>query len=177
MSLKGVISIAGMPGLYKVLAQTKAGFIVESIADKNRMPVSSTQKISMLDDISIFTTSDDLPLKDVLLKLKEFSESNEVIDPKSDPAKLREFFKQIIPDFDVERVYPSDIKKLIQWFHLVKDFVAIEDEPEEKDAESSQESESASEVTIDNNEESHEAETADAEPVKVAKTRKKKDPK
>lgn len=134
MSLKGVISISGMPGLYKVLAQSKSGFIVESLVDKKRMPVASTQRISMLQDITIFSTGDDLQLTDVLLKMKDYAENNTIIDPKSDPAKLKEFFGQIVPDFDSEKVYASDIKKIINWFHLVKDFVAIEDEPENTEA-------------------------------------------
>lgn len=132
MSLKGIISISGQPGLYKVLAQTKSGFIVESLSDKKRMPVASTQRISMLDDISVFTNADDLPLKDVMMKLIEHAEKNQLIDAKSEPAKLHDFFKTVVPEYDAERVYPSDIKKIINWFKLVKDIVAIEDEPEAK---------------------------------------------
>ncbi|MDQ3052158.1 MAG: DUF5606 domain-containing protein [Bacteroidota bacterium] len=135
MSLKGIISISGVPGLYKVLAQTKSGFIVESLNDKKRMPVASTQRISMLEDISVFTNADDLPLKEVMLKLIE---QDELIDAKAEPAQLREFFLTVVPDYDAERVYPSDIKKIINWFHLVKDFVAVEDEPEAKDSEESE---------------------------------------
>jgi hypothetical protein len=131
MSLKGIISISGVPGLYKVLAQTKSGFIVESLNDKKRMPVASTQRISMLSDISVFTTTDDLPLRDVMMKLLEHVEKHDLADPKADPDKLRKFFKTVVPDYDSERVYPSDIKKILTWFQLVKDVVAIEDEPEE----------------------------------------------
>ncbi|HMT28215.1 MAG TPA: DUF5606 domain-containing protein [Bacteroidia bacterium] len=130
MSLKGIISISGMPGLFKVLAQSKSGFIVESLVDKKRMPIASTQRISMLQDITVFTTTDDLPLTDVLLKMITFAENNPIIDSKSEPARLKEFFGKVVPEFDAEKVYPSDIKKIINWFHLVKDFVAIEDEPE-----------------------------------------------
>lgn len=125
-----------MPGLYKVLAQTKTGFIVESLTDKKRMPVASTQRISMLEDISVYTTADDVPLKEVLLKLKDHAESHQVTDPKADPDKLRSFFKKIVPEYDAERVYPSDIKKIISWFHLVKDIVTVEEpEAEEKNTE------------------------------------------
>lgn len=130
MSLKGIISIAGMPGLFKVLAQSKSGFIVESLGDKKRMPVSSSQRISMLEDISVFTMADDLPLTEVMLKMKDAASSNPPVDAKSDPNKLREYFRTIVADFDSERVYPSDIKKIITWFHLVKDIVDIPDEPE-----------------------------------------------
>ena len=139
MGLKGIMSISGMPGLYKVLVQSKTGFIVESLADGKRLPVSSTQRISMLEDISIFTSGDDLPLKDVFLKLKALSSDNTVIDPKSAPEQLRTFFKGIVPDYDIERVYPSDIKKIINWFSLVKDIVDVQDEgPEENSDETTE---------------------------------------
>lgn len=147
MSLKGIISISGVSGLYKVIAQTKSGFIVESLSDKKRMPVASTQRISMLEDISVFTTADDLPLKEVMLKFLEHAEKNKIADPKSEPVKLREFFVKIVPEYDAERVYPSDIKKIITWFDLVKDFVAVEDEPEEKSVAEEKEVEAVAEET------------------------------
>jgi hypothetical protein len=131
MGLKGIISVSGLPGLYKVLVQSKSGFIVESLADHKRMPVSSTQKISMLEDISVYTTADDMPLKEVLLKIKERAASGNIVESKAEPDKLRAFFKELIPEFDEERVYPSDMKKMINWFHLVKDIVDVEDEKEE----------------------------------------------
>jgi hypothetical protein len=132
MGLKGIISVSGLPGLYKVLAQSKTGFIVESLADQKRMPVSSTQKISKLEDISVYTTTDDMPLKEVLLKIKERAASGKIVDSKAEPDKLRAFFKEMIPEFDEERVYPSDMKKMINWFHLVKDIVDVEDEKDEE---------------------------------------------
>ena len=130
MGLKGIISISGMPGLYKVLAQSKTGFIVESLVDKKRLPVSSMQRISMLEDISVFTTTEDLPLKDVMNRIKDFAATAEMVDAKADPAKLKDFFKKVIPEFDEERVYTSDIKKIITWFALVRELLDIEDEPD-----------------------------------------------
>lgn len=136
MGLKGIIAVSGLPGLYKVLAQTKTGFIVESLTDKKRQPVSATQRVSMLEDISVFTVADDMPLKEVFLKMKEYAASNEIADAKADPAKLRDFLGKVIPDYDQERVYPSDIKKMISWFHMVKDFVDVPDEEETEEASS-----------------------------------------
>lgn len=131
MSLKGIISVTGMPGLYKVLTQTKTGFIVESLTDQKRLPVSATQRVSMLEEISIYTTSGDIPLKEVLLKIKEFSAAHEIADAKADPTQLKEFLGKVVPDFDSDRVYPSDIKKMITWYHLVKDVLDNEEEPNE----------------------------------------------
>jgi|SRR5688572_17093434 len=182
MSLKGIISISGVPGLYKVLAQTKSGFIVESLNDKKRMPVASTQRISMLSDISVFTTTDDLPLRDVMMKLLEHVEKNELIDPKADPDKLRKFFKGVVPDYDADRVYPSDIKKIITWFHLVKDVVAIDDEPEEVTEEPSTEQEPEPEPENNSPAPAKKAAkkkkaTAEKSEKPAAKTRKKSAPK
>lgn len=145
MGLRGVLAVSGMPGLYKVLAQTKSGFIVESLIDKKRLPVSATQRVSMLEDISVFTQGDDMPLKEVFLKMKEYSTSNEIIDAKANPDKLKDFLGKVVPDYDTERVYPSDIKKMISWFHLVKDFVDVADEEETKENEPAEGSAEAAE--------------------------------
>src|SRR4051812_34660507 len=105
MSLKGIMSIAGMSGLYKLVAQTKAGFVVESLTDKKRYPVNASQKISMLDDISVFTRGGDMPLKDVLLKMKEHDETVNKADPKGSPEELKKTMKAVLPEYDEERVY------------------------------------------------------------------------
>ena len=150
MSLKGIISVSGLPGLYKVLTQTKSGFIVESLTDQKRTPVSSTQKISMLEDISIFTITDDIPLKEVLLKIKSIENDTPVISTKSDSKKLRAYFKAVLPDFDEERVYTSDIKKIISWYNFVKDILE-EETPEDKneDIENTESTENSTEVSDD----------------------------
>lgn len=132
MSLKGIISIAKVPGLYKVVAQTKSGFVVESFTDKKRMAVSSTQRISMLEDISIYCTSGDKPLREVLQKMKEQDALSSAINPKANDAELKKFFAEILPDFDQERVYTSDIQKIIKWYQSLKDSVTFESEEAEK---------------------------------------------
>ena len=143
MSLKGIISIAKVPGLYKVVAQTKAGFIVESITDKKRMAVSSTQRISMLEDISIYCTSGDKPLREVLLKMKEQDAASSAVSAKADTEELKKYFATILPDFDQERVYTSDIQKIIKWYQSLKDLVSFEadeaEKPEEDAAEEGKE--------------------------------------
>lgn len=132
MSLKGIMAVSGMSGLYKVVAQTKSGFIVESMADKKKSIVQSTQKISMLDDISVYTTDEDKPLNEVLWAMKEKSGDLLPVNSKSEPTELREYFKTIVPDFDSERVYASDIKKIISWYSLLKDIVTKEEGEKEK---------------------------------------------
>ncbi len=132
------MSIAGMSGLFRLVAQTKNGFVVESLNDKKRYPIQASQKISMLEDISVFTRGGDMALKEVFLKMKEHQAAAMAIDPKGSPDALKTFFKTVLPDFDEERVYPSDIKKMITWFQSVKDLVTAEEEKEEEGGEISE---------------------------------------
>ena len=122
MNLKGIISIAGMSGLFKVIAQTKnGGFVVEGITDQKRFPVSSTSRISALEDISIYAENEDILLSVILDKIKQMHGDTLPVQPKDEPSKLRAFLKTILPEYDEERVFPSDIKKIVSWYSLVKD--------------------------------------------------------
>jgi hypothetical protein len=123
MDLKGIISISGMSGLYKVVAQAKNGFIVESLADKRRFPITSSQRISALEDISIYATDADIPLREIFLKIREQNGSGLPVSNKSDNKALNEYFRSVVPNFDEERVYPSDIKKVVTWYEILKDKV------------------------------------------------------
>ncbi len=118
--LEKIVSISGKPGLYKVLSQGKNMLVVESVVDKKRMPSYSSDKVVSLGDISMFTDSGDKPLSEILeaMKIKE-NGAVASIDVKADSDKLRDYFGEIVPDFDRQRVYPTDIKKLIQWYNLL----------------------------------------------------------
>jgi hypothetical protein len=120
MNLTGVISISGKPGLFKVVAQGKNNIIVESLIDGKRSPAYSTDRISALEDISIYTTGEDIPLKDVLTLI--FKKENGGVAPshKESLATLEAYLKTVLPTYDSERVYPSDIKKLFQWYNLLE---------------------------------------------------------
>lgn len=118
--LKKIVSISGKPGLYKVLSQAKNMLIIESISDKKRMPAHAADKVVSLGDISMYTQTDDKPLSEILEAMKELEKAAVAsIDPKSDAESLRSYFARLVPDFDRERVYPTDIKKLIQWYNLL----------------------------------------------------------
>ncbi len=119
MNLSGIISIAGMSGLYKVIAQSKNGLIVESLTDKKRMPAHSTSRVSALEDVSIFSTGDDVPLKDVLQKIYDKEKGGQSIDAKSAESELKKYFKGVFAEYDEERVYVSDIKKVINWYNAL----------------------------------------------------------
>lgn len=119
MDLTGIISISGKPGLFKIVAQSKAAVIVEDVENKKRFPAHSRHKISALEDISIYTYEEDVPLKDVYSKLYEHTDGKKAISHKEDSKKLRSELASFLPDYDEDRVFDSDIKKLFQWFNLL----------------------------------------------------------
>lgn len=119
MNLQGIISIAGRPGLYKVVAQGKNTVIVESMADKKRFPAHASDKISSLEDISVYTTDEDVKLTEVYSKMYETLNGKEALSHKENPSKLREFVLTFLPNYDSERVYDSDVKKLFQWYNTL----------------------------------------------------------
>jgi hypothetical protein len=135
MNLSGIISISGMSGLYKVVAQAKNGLIVESILDKKRVAVQSTNKVSSLEDVSIYSTADDVPLKDVFQKIYEKESGKTSIDHKSADAELKKYFKAVFAEYDEERVYVSDIKKVINWYNILQKEGLLEKQPEQTDEE------------------------------------------
>ncbi len=131
MELSKILAITGRPGLYKMLAQTKNGLVVESLLDGKRLTAFSHERISSLEEISIFTTDEDLPLKDVLKKIYDKQNGEKAISHKSDAKELKEFFKEAVPNYDEENVYASDIKKVIQWYNLLQEHNMLEFEDEE----------------------------------------------
>jgi hypothetical protein len=120
MNLTGIISISGKPGLFKVVAQGKNNIIVESLIDSKRSPAYSTDRISALEDISIYTTGEDVPLKEVITLIFKKENGGAAPSHKESLATLETYLKTILPTYDSERVYPSDIKKLFQWYNLLE---------------------------------------------------------
>lgn len=134
MDLTEILSISGKPGLYKMLSQTKTGMLVESMQDKKRFPVFAHEKVSSLEEISIFTEDDDIPLKDVFKKIYDLLEGDKALSHKSSADELKEFFDDAIPDYDKDRVYVSDIKKVIQWYNLLHEMEMLDFSEEETKA-------------------------------------------
>ncbi len=127
MSFDKIISIPGMPGLFKMVAQMRnGGFVVEGMSDGKRLPVSAMQRIIMLKDISVYTMEDDMPLEEVFLKMKNNDTVASSISAKADPAELKSTLKKVLPEFDEERVHVSDIRKMFSWYGLLKDSVSFE---------------------------------------------------
>ncbi len=140
--LKNILAITGKPGLYKLVSRGNNHLIVESLADGKRIPTFARDRIISVADVSMYTTAEDKPLNEILTIIRE-RENGEVcsFDYKSaNNDELREWFVTVLPDFDRERVYPTDIKKLIQWYNIlieagITDF-SLEEESEDVPVES-----------------------------------------
>tara|TARA_R110002073_G_scaffold8207_6_gene45872 strand:+ start:703 stop:1122 length:420 start_codon:yes stop_codon:yes gene_type:complete len=130
MDFSKIIAIGGKPGLFQAISQTKTGFIVESLTDKKRFPIPSTNNVSLLENIAIYTYEEEIPLLTVFKSMYEKQEGKEALSHKESGNKLTAYFSEVLPDYDEERVYTSNIKKVIQWYNsLVSaglDFSAIE---------------------------------------------------
>lgn len=118
--LKKILSVSGKPGLYKLVSTSKTITLVESLIDEKRFPIYPHEKIVSLGEIAIYTSEDEIPLKDVFVKIKE-KENGEKIsnDKKSGNNELFSYFETILPTYDKEKVYASDVKKIINWYNLL----------------------------------------------------------
>ncbi len=116
--LKGILSISGQPGLFKLVTETKNSIIVESLLTGKRIPAYSTAKISTLSDISIFTETGEILLTDLFVRVLS---SGKTISPKATSNEIKSFFEEVLPEYDRDRVYASDMKKIIQWYQLLSE--------------------------------------------------------
>jgi hypothetical protein len=134
MDLKEILSVSGYGGLFKVIKQSKTGFIVESLIDNKRMQAFATSKISTLEEIAIFTESSEVHLKEVLRSIFKMEDGKSVnLGSKSTGEEFKAYFAKILPEYDKERVYVSDMKKVISWYNLLleKGMVDLEEDKEE----------------------------------------------
>ena len=137
MDLKEIMAIAGKPGLYKMVGQAKNGIIVESITDQKRFQAFTHEKISSLEEISIFTETEDKPLKEILKAIYEKLEAKAAPDFKNDNAGLKTFFNEMVPDYDKERVYVSHMQKIVMWYNLLLENDVLDFSEEEQVADES----------------------------------------
>lgn len=135
MSLEKVISISGKPGLYRLITQTRGGFVAESLIDNKRMSVSVQNNVSVLSEIAIYTLTEEVPLKQVLEKIKNKENGEKTsVKAKDSKDKLEEYFFDVLPDYDEERVYVSDIKKVIQWYNLLQEHNMLDSLNDDEDS-------------------------------------------
>lgn len=121
MNLEKVLSISGKPGLFELKLQTRSGFVAESLSDGKKISVSLKNNVSLLSEISMYTYTEEKPLTEIMrtIAIKE-NEGPTVVSHKEDNANLIAYFKEILPDYDAERVYPSDIKKVLNWYGILQ---------------------------------------------------------
>ena len=120
MSLEKILSIGGKPGLYQLLTQTRSGFVAESLLDNKRITISAHSNVSVLSEIAIYTLEEEIPLGEVFQKILVKEKGGKTaIGHKEDKIKLEEYFFEVLPNYDEDRVYPSDIKKVIQWYNIL----------------------------------------------------------
>jgi hypothetical protein len=121
MSLDKILAISEKPGLFKLLTQTRTGFLAESLIDGKRIAVNIRSNVSLLSEIAIYTLSEEVPLREVFKKIRTKEEGNQTsIGHKESKDVLEEYFFDVLPDYDEDRVYPSDIKKVIRWYNLLQ---------------------------------------------------------
>ena len=140
MSLDKILSITGKPGLYKLVTQTRSGFVAESLLDGKRITVGLRSNVSVLSEIAIYTLDEELPLREVFLKIQVKEKGGKTaVDHKAEKIKLEEYFFEVLPDYDEDRVYASDIKKIIQWYNLLYDKGVVDFAEKEEEASSDEE--------------------------------------
>jgi hypothetical protein len=122
MGLEKILSVAGKPGLYKLITQTRTGFVAESLLDGKRITVSLRSNVSVLSEIAIYTLEEEVPLREVFQKIQTKENGAKTsISHKDEKIKLEEYFFEVLPNYDEDRVYVSDIKKVIQWYNILTD--------------------------------------------------------
>ncbi|MCK9305140.1 MAG: DUF5606 domain-containing protein [Bacteroidales bacterium] len=138
--LKKIISVSGQQGLFRFVSQAKSGVIAESLTDKKRSLFGINSRVTALSDISIYTEDKEMPLREVLIRIREKLSDGDAPIHGSSPEKLREFFADVIPDYDRDKFYVSHMKKVAEWYNILKQYASLEFEsdgqPEEEIKES-----------------------------------------
>jgi len=135
IQLKDILAISGKGGLFKFIAQARNGIVVESLEDLKRHVAPATARVSSLEDIAIFTIDEEVPLADIFYMIHEKSEGKETLSHKAAVEELKSQFKELVPEYDEDRVYVSDIKKVFQWYNQLHQHQLLEviDKEEEKE--------------------------------------------
>jgi Domain of unknown function (DUF6852)/Domain of unknown function (DUF5606) len=148
MVIKDIMAISGQPGLFKFIAKGKNAIIVEHLETKRRGSAFNSARVSSLDEVTVFTEKEDMPLSKVFDIIYEKENGGQAIDYKSDPEKLKSYMSEIVPDYDKEKVYNSDIRKILQWYNILHKLnMLVREEPEDKEKPAEEKVETEKEVT------------------------------
>ena len=152
IQLKDILAISGKGGLFKFIAQARNGIVVESLEDHKRHVAPATARVNSLEDIAIFTMDEEVPLADIFYVIHEKSEGKETLSHKAPVEELKSHFKELVPEYDEERVYVSDIKKVFQWYNQLNqnEMLEVIDKEEDKAAEETEKSIDSSDKLADN---------------------------
>ncbi|GAA4270861.1 DUF5606 domain-containing protein [Aquimarina gracilis] len=135
MGLDKILAISGKPGLYELKTQTRNGFLAESLLDGKKLSVSIRHNVSVLSEIAIYTFTEEVPLREIFRKIQEKENGEKAISHKESKDKLEAYFSEVLPDYDEDRVYASDMKKVIQWYNILQSKGMTDfSEPEETNA-------------------------------------------
>ena len=137
MTLDKILSISGKPGLFKIVTQTRSGLVAESLIDGKKTSVNVHSNVSILSEIAIYTLTEEVPLRDVLKKIMDKENGQPTaVSHKASKIELEEYFFEVLPDYDEDRVYASDIKKIVQWYNLLQQHDMLDALKSEDDEES-----------------------------------------
>ena len=120
MSIKKILSVSGKPGLYELKIQTRTGFVAESLLDGKKITVGMRANVSLLSEIAVYTYTEEIRLAEVLIAIATKENDGPALSHKEDDAKLKAYFREVLPEFDEDRVYTSDIKKILNWYKLLQ---------------------------------------------------------
>jgi hypothetical protein len=157
MNLDKILAISGKPGLFALKVQTRTGFVAESLLDGKKITVGLRSNVSLLTEVSMYTQSDEKPLVEVLRSIAKKENNGPTPAFKEDKALMAEYFLQILPDYDQERVYASDIKKVINWYNILQSKGLVSSEEPVKEVEKTDKTDKTKVTT-------------EAKPVKAPKT-------
>jgi len=135
MNLQGILSISGKPGLYKILGQSRGGVLVNRIGETRKLSIPGSARMSALEDIAIYTYDEEIPLKKVMFNIFNKEEGKATISHKSSKDELQDFFRDVLDEYDEDRVYASDIKKIVQWYNILQasSLLVVEEEKKEEE--------------------------------------------
>ena len=120
MKLEGIINVSGKPGLFKIISRSNNTIIIESLTDQKRTAIYSHNQANLLDEIGIYTYNDTVPISDIFTEIAKKTSCGPSINHKSSKDELMNYFRDILPEYDEDRVYISDIKKVIQWYNIMQ---------------------------------------------------------
>ncbi len=143
--LKKILSVSGQRGLFLYLSQARNGVIVESLETKHRTTFGASAKISSMADISVYTTTEDVALKEIFTSMARILQNGPAMSSKEDPKKIKAFFREVLPEYDEDRFYVSHMKKILEWYNLLQKFASLEFVEEEEEAKEEEKEETPSE--------------------------------